>query len=81
MFIAGDVSTHGEEVVHDDSFLLIVHAGTVDIEFTLPGELYGRVFRRVLDTAEPATPLDAPLGNGDALSISARSSVLLQITR
>jgi glycogen operon protein len=81
MFIAGDVSTHGEEVVHDDSFLLIVHAGTVDIEFTLPGELYGREFRRVLDTAELTTHVDAPLSNGDALSVAARSSVLLQITR
>ena len=81
MFIAGDVNTHGEEIVHDDSFLLIVHAGTDDIEFTLPGELYGREFRRVLDTADPTTHVGAPLGNGDALSVAARSSVLLQITR
>ena len=58
-----------------------MHAGTVDIELTLPGELYGREFRRVLDTAELTTHVDAPLSNGDALSVAARSSVLLQITR
>ncbi|MGI9136254.1 MAG: glycogen debranching protein GlgX, partial [Candidatus Nanopelagicales bacterium] len=81
MFIAGDVSTRGEEIVHGDSFLLIVHAGTDDIEFTLPGELYGREFRLILDTADATPRDDKTFGNGDELLVAARSSVLLQITR
>ena len=80
MFIAGDVNTHGEEIVHDDSFLLIVHAGVDDIEFTLPGELYGREFRRVVDTADMTTCDGAVLANGEVTPVAARSCVLLQIT-
>jgi glycogen operon protein len=81
MFIAGDVNTHGEEIVHDDSFLLIVHAGTDDIEFTLPGALYGREFRRVLDTADMTRCDGVILGNSDPTAVDTRSSVLFQITR
>jgi glycogen operon protein len=81
MFIAGDVNTHGGELVHDDSFLLIVHSGIEDIEFTLPGELYGREFLRVLDTADMTTADATALANGTSIKVAARSCVLMQITR
>jgi glycogen operon protein len=75
------VNTHGEEVVHDDSFLLIVHAGTDDIEFTLPGELYGHEFVKVLDTSDPTARDATSHTSGESIQIAARSSVLLQISR
>ena len=81
MFVAGDVKTHDDQQIHDDSFLLIVHAGAEPTEFTLPGVLYGNSFRRIVDTYEPARGDNTEFTNGDVLTMEPYSSVLLQISR
>jgi glycogen operon protein len=81
MFVAGDVKTHDDKQIHDDSFLLIVHAGAETTEFTLPGALYGSSFRRIVDTYEPARGDSTEFAAGDVLTVEPYSSVLLQISR
>ena len=79
MFVAGDIKTHDDRHVHDDSFLLIVHAGAEAAQFTLPGAPYGSNFRRILDTYEAARADNTEFAAGDVLTMEPYSSVLLQI--
>ena len=53
MYVSGDAtSRRGDrgEVVRDDSFLLLVHAGHAPIEFKLPGRPWADIYRIVLDS-------------------------------
>jgi isoamylase len=52
MFLAGE--SHGADddghVIRDQSFLILFHAGTTPIVFTLPGDPYGSDYRLIIDT-------------------------------
>jgi isoamylase len=52
MFLAGE--SHGadddDHVIRDQSFLILFHAGTTPIVFTLPGDPYGSDYRLIIDT-------------------------------
>jgi glycogen operon protein len=68
------------ELIIDDSYLLLLHAGDDPVSFTLPGPPYARGYRTVIDTSHggglPAGP--RPRRHVDLLS---RSCLLLRVTR
>jgi glycogen operon protein len=70
----------GERVV-DDSFLLVVHAGSDDRDMTLPGRPWGSAYDVVLDTCEEDASGGRAYPAGAALPLMARSAVLLRVTR
>ncbi|GAA0558819.1 glycogen debranching protein GlgX [Actinomadura livida] len=58
VFLNGDAITEPDprgRRVRDDSFLLLINAGSEDVEFTLPGGEYGERWEFTLATAEPGT--------------------------
>ena len=71
----------GQRVV-DDSFLLLFNAHHQAVPFTLPGEAYGRVWRIVVDTADPllvrARRRERDAKPGGRLRITARSLMVLR---
>ncbi|WP_335974567.1 glycogen debranching protein GlgX [Streptomyces sp. CA2R106] len=70
----------GEPVV-DDSFLLIVHAGARELEFTLPGVPWAAGYEAVLDTAAEGDGSGGGqlLSDGGKLTVAARSVRLLRV--
>jgi len=55
----------------DTSFLVILHAGALPVEVTLPTSPYGRAFHGVLDTAEETGETHASWPAGSAVSLEA----------
>ncbi|MEU8800822.1 glycogen debranching protein GlgX [Spirillospora sp. NPDC048819] len=63
VFLNGDAITEPDprgRRVRDDSFLLLINAGSDPVEFTLPGGEYGERWELTLDTAEPGTVGERP---------------------
>jgi isoamylase len=71
------------EVVLDDSYLLVLHAGNLDRVFTLPGEPWAACYEVVVDTSyEDGPPAGlAPYPAGLDLPVRARSVILLRVRR
>jgi glycogen operon protein len=65
--------------VTDDSFLLCFSAHWEPIEFTVPGDDYGKAWQVVVNTAEPDVG-EQVLEAGATLPVAARSLVVLQRT-
>jgi glycogen operon protein len=86
MFIDGShclSRTRDGELVSDDSWLLLMHAGADPITVTLPHERYGPSYEPFLDTTTPdGSPAD-PTGvlPGSKLTLEPRSLVLLRMPR
>ena len=71
---------HGERIT-DDSFLLVLHAGADELEFTLPGDPWARWYQIVVDTtldADPGARDDDVLGAGTPIVLAPRSLLLLR---
>ena len=69
------------ERVTDESFLLVLHAGTEELEFTLPGDPWARWYGVVVDTtldADPGARDDAVLAADAAVTLAPRSLLLLR---
>jgi glycogen operon protein len=71
------------ELIIDDSFLLLLHAGDSDGEFRLPATPWAAEFETVIDTTCPggAPPSSAPVPGGASLPVRARSVRLLRVQR
>jgi glycogen operon protein len=71
------------EVIVDDSYLLILHAGDDDAIFTLPGAPWAAQYRPVVDTATAGGhPASGDLIEaGVAVALIARSTLLLRVHR
>ena len=68
-----------EEGEADDNFILLLNADHTAALFTLPGEILGKRWAMVIDTARPAhKDGDVTLVAGQELSLSARSLVVLR---
>jgi glycogen operon protein len=69
----------GERVV-DDSFLLLINPSPQQTTFTLPGEVYGRGWEVVVDTADPllAHTRQRPAGPGHRQRVPARTMHVLR---
>jgi isoamylase len=69
----------GEAIV-DDSFLLCFNAHYEPLPFTAPHPVFGRRWRRVIDTADPylTQPL-SELAAGASLTLESRSMMVLQL--
>ncbi|MFD1051093.1 hypothetical protein ACFQ1S_38960, partial [Kibdelosporangium lantanae] len=67
----------------DDSWLLVLHAGADEIEFTLPAERYGDDYEPVLDSASPDGKPEKPepLDPGENVLLPSRSLLLLRARR
>jgi isoamylase len=74
--------TRGELIV-DDSYLLLLHAGDADITFTLPGAPWAASYEPVIDTAAvgggPASTALVPAGT--AIELGSRHCLLLRVHR
>jgi isoamylase len=86
MWIDGSESlsrTRDGELVSDDSWLLVLHAGADEIEFTLPAGQYGDDYEPVLDSASPDGKPDKPepLDPGEKVLLPGRSLLLLRARR
>jgi glycogen operon protein len=71
------------EVITDDSYLLLLHAGDRDEKFTLPDQPWGGSYRMVIDTTYPGGQpqrTDLLLG-GSALHVPGRTTMLLRVER
>jgi glycogen operon protein len=86
MFIDGSnclSRTRDGELVSDDSWLMLMHAGAEAISVTLPHERYGPSYEPFLDTTttdgSPANP--GSLAPREKLTVPARSLLLLRIPR
>jgi glycogen operon protein len=68
----------GEEIT-DDSFLLCFNAHHEQMSFTLPSDVFGSSWRRVIDTADPklAAPND-PIASRGVVNVADRALVVLQ---
>ncbi|MGW2314030.1 glycogen debranching protein GlgX [Actinomadura luteofluorescens] len=82
VFLNGDAITEPDprgRRVRDDSFLLLVNAGSEPVEFTLPGAEYGERWEFALDTAEPGTVGDRPrLKARDVVPVGDRALLVLR---
>ncbi|TDC62395.1 glycogen debranching enzyme GlgX [Actinomadura sp. GC306] len=82
VFLNGDAITEPDprgRRVRDDSFLLLINAGSEAVEFTLPGGEYGERWEFVLATAEPGTIGERPrLKARDAVTIRDRALTVLR---
>ncbi|MFI9010253.1 glycogen debranching protein GlgX [Actinosynnema sp. NPDC053489] len=71
------------ELVSDDSWLLLVHAGADPVEVTLPGPEYGRRYTPTIDSTTtdgaPAHPSSLPAGA--PIVMEGRSLLLLRVPR
>ena len=69
------------ERITDDSFLLVLHAGARELEFTLPGDPWARWYQVVVDTTLDGDPgaHDDVIHAGDAqVTLAPRSLLLLR---
>ncbi|MDO8732469.1 MAG: glycogen debranching protein GlgX [Actinomycetota bacterium] len=82
MYIAGDLEDRLDgPPVSDDSFLLIMHAGEEELEFTLPGKPYGASYRRILDSAaDQSTQSEANESAGGVITMAPLSLVLFRVS-
>jgi glycogen operon protein len=83
MFVDGEEiharGAHGERV-SDDSFLVIVHAGSEPVSFTLPGKPWAKSYDVLLDTTDDEPPERSyPAGSG--VDVAPRSVLLLRASR
>src|SRR6476469_2403387 len=86
MWIDGSTSLSRDrsgEVIPDDSWLVLLHAGGSEVEFTLPGAGFGDVFVPVLDTGTPrGEPLDTrPIKAGKPVTVPARTLLVFRTPR
>jgi glycogen operon protein len=89
VFLNGDAISEPDRYggpIQDSSFLLLLNASELDLEFTMPPQRYGEHWERVLDTAAPAEisgapaqPSDGPAAakSGEAVPVMNRSIQLL----
>jgi glycogen operon protein len=67
----------GSRIV-DDSFLMLFNAHSEDIAFTVPTEVYGERWEIVLDTAAPLVDDRPTTKAGEAITVEARSILVLR---
>jgi glycogen operon protein len=81
MFLAGESygAEHAAEGPSDTAFLILIHAGTTPIVFTLPTRPYGRYYRRVIDTYTGQSVLTQDrIAASEKLTLQPRSMVVLR---
>ncbi|HEX2133965.1 MAG TPA: glycogen debranching enzyme GlgX, partial [Actinophytocola sp.] len=86
MWIDGSTSLSRDregELVPDDTWLLLLHAGAEETTVTLPPAEYGEVFLPVLDTGTPrGVPVsDTPLPPGKPIGMVPRSMLVFRTPR
>jgi glycogen operon protein len=84
MYLDGRGLRHRDErgqVIMDDSYLLLLHAGDRAGSFTLPGAPWAAEYEVVVDTAEiGGGPLSSdPVTAGSELAVEPRTSLLLRV--
>ena len=86
MWIDGSTSlsrSRSGELIPDDSWLVLLHAGDEPVEMTLPGTAFGDVFVPVLDSGTPrGEPLDTrPVDAGKPITVPPRTLLVLRTPR
>ena len=79
MYLSGEgIRTRGPrgERIVDESFLLVLHAGSEDATFRLPGPPWAEAYAVVLDTSDDVS---RDLKAGEELPLTAHSAVLLRV--
>jgi isoamylase len=71
------------ELIVDDSYLLVLHAGDEQISFALPDAPWAASYETVIDTANPggAPEQGTSLPGGSPLTVGPRTSLLLRVRR
>jgi isoamylase len=71
------------QVIMDDSYLLLLHAGDLDGTFALPAGPWANSYELVVDTAQigGAPASDGRVAAGSGLPVIARSVILLRVCR
>ena len=82
VFLNGDAITEPGrrgEPIRDDSFLMLINASEIDLQFTVIAEAYGEQWHKLLDTADPRMQRDelTPVKPGDKITVTSRSLQLL----
>ncbi len=83
MYLAGEAHeaiVEDADVVRDASFLVVLHAGTEPVDFTLPARPYGSTYRLVVDTSSgQAVETSTELPSGHRLSVPPRCLIALRV--
>jgi len=82
VFLNGEEITEPDrrgEPVKDASFLLMINASEIDLDFTIVPQEYGDQWRMILDTADPGAQYDDTdqVKPGDTVTVTSRSIQLL----
>jgi isoamylase len=82
LFLDGDKITEPDrrgEPIRDDSFLILINASELDLEFTIVPKVYGEQWEKVLDTARPLEDFEdmTPAKPGDSVTVISHSMQLL----
>ncbi|MFA7266301.1 MAG: glycogen debranching protein GlgX [Candidatus Nanopelagicales bacterium] len=84
MYLAGNLRSRTADgrPQHDSSFLLLLNAGHEAVDFTLPGQPYGQLYRSILSTSD-AIPVLAHAENheGEIVTLPAFGANLLEVTK
>ncbi|MCU1346523.1 MAG: glycogen debranching protein [Acidimicrobiia bacterium] len=74
-----EIGPRGESV-EDDSFLLLINAHSEPIGFTVPGEVWGKAWTAVVDTATSSVDeaADATVKPGEVVQVQSRSIIVLR---
>jgi glycogen operon protein len=70
----------GQRII-DDSFLLCFNAGETPVDFVTPNTEYAQSWQAVIDTADPAGDTELAVQAGQAVTVMARSLIILQKSR
>ncbi len=86
MYLDGRGLRHRDQrgqVIIDDSYLLLLHAGDLSGTFTLPAKPWADEYEIVVDTTYPGGDPGSPslVAGGTALPIGARTTILLRVSR
>jgi isoamylase len=83
LFLDGDEITEPDrrgEPIRDDSFLILINASELDLEFTIVPKIYGEQWEKVLDTAYSLQDFEdmTPAKPGDSVTVISHSMQLLR---
>jgi glycogen operon protein len=72
-----DRDSRGQQVT-DDSFVLMFNAHDASIDFTLPAADHGKLWQKVIDTADPSIEAGEPVEAQSVVTIAGRSLVVMR---
>ncbi len=84
MFISGQLRsrTRDGKPQHDSSFLLLINAANINVDFTLPGPPYGRFYKKLFDTnLDVQSDIEEEIAADAKVALAPFSCLLCEVTK